>query len=169
LGGGLFIFDLMQPAIEGGTGDAEIAGDLSPGDLEGLDVPEDEPSLADGVSWVPALSVEVLRQDRDLHFELVDPVFEKEDLRSFGISILGGQAFQAALAHPSREARREQGGPHQEGNGGIEDLEIVCHGALSEVLGRDRSPIEGHTIAAEGAKCQCGIRERKCLLFKGIG
>ena len=105
----------------------------------------------------------------DLHFELVDSVFEEENLLGFGISILGGQAIEATLPHTPRESRREQGGPHQEGNGGIEDLEIVCHGVLSEVLGRDRSPIEGHTIAAEGAKCQCGVRERKCRLFKGIG
>ena len=33
--------------------------------------------------------VEVFLQDRDLHFELVDPVFEEEDLLGFGVSILG--------------------------------------------------------------------------------
>ena len=50
-----------------------------------------------------------------------------------GSSILCSQSFQAALAHPSREPRREEGGSDEEGNSGTEDLEIVCHGALSEV------------------------------------
>jgi len=81
--------------------DAEIAGDLSPGDLEGLHVPEDEESFTDGVSWVLALSVEVFLQDRDLHFELVDSVLQEEDLLGFGIDLPAGQAVQAALADPS--------------------------------------------------------------------
>jgi hypothetical protein len=51
--------------------------------------------------------------------------------------------------------------------GGIEDLDIVCHDTLSEVLGRDRSPFEGPTATSEGTKCQRGVRECKCLLFKG--
>jgi len=45
--GWLLIFDLLQPAIECGSGDAKMAGDLSPGDLGGLRMPEDEKSFAD--------------------------------------------------------------------------------------------------------------------------
>lgn len=77
-----------------------------------------------------------------------------EKLRS-GLETIGG------------EPRYEQGGSDQEGNGGIEDLEIVCHDTLSKILGRDRSPFEGPTVTSDGAKCQRGVRECKCLLFKG--
>ena len=64
-----------------------------------------------------------------------DPVFEKENLLGFGVGIPAGQAFEASLAPPSREPSREQDGPDEEGNGGIEDVEILYHGALSEVQG----------------------------------
>ena len=62
--GRLLIFDLVQPPIECGSGDAEIPGDLSSGDLEGLHMPEDEKPFADGVSWILALLVEVFLKDR---------------------------------------------------------------------------------------------------------
>jgi len=81
--------------------DAEIAGDLSPGDLEGLHVPEDEESFTNGVPWALTLLVEMLPQDRDLHFELIDPVFEEEDLPGLGIGIFGGQSFEPTLANLS--------------------------------------------------------------------
>jgi hypothetical protein len=64
-------------------------------------------------------------------YDELGPAFEKEDFPRFGASIFGGQAFQAALAHPSREARREEGGSDQEGHGGGDDLEIVYQGASS--------------------------------------
>ncbi len=108
------IFDLVQPAVEGGAGDAEVSGDSASGDLEGLDVPEDEQPLVNGISWAPAVSMEVLLQDRDLHFELVDPVFEEEDFLSLGIDIFAGQSFEASPANPSREPHREQGGPDEQ-------------------------------------------------------
>lgn len=57
----------------------------------------------DGISWAPALPVQVLLQDRDLPLELVDSVFEKEDFLSFGVGISVGQAFEATLANASRE------------------------------------------------------------------
>ena len=112
--GGFLIFDLVQPAVERGSGDAEIAGDLSPGDLEGLHVPEDEEPLADIVSRLLILLMEVFLQDRDLHFELVDPVFEEDDFLGFGVSIPGCQSFEVSLAHASRESGREQGGSDEQ-------------------------------------------------------
>ena len=90
-----------------------------------------------------ALLVELFLKDRDLHFELVDPVFEKEDLLGFGVGIPAGQAFQASLAHPSRESSRQQGGSDEQGDGGIEDVEILCHGALSEVWGAIEAQSKG--------------------------
>jgi len=89
--GWLLIFDLVQPTVERGPGDTEIPGDLAPGDLEGLHVPEDEKPLTNRVSRVLALLVEVFLKDRDLHFELVDPVFEKEYFFGFGICVHGSQ------------------------------------------------------------------------------
>jgi len=99
--GGFFIFDLVQPSAEGGSGDAEIAGDLPPGDLEGFRIPEDQKSLTDLISRFLALLGVLFLKDRDLHFELIDPVFEKEDLLGFGIDIHGSQSLQASPADPS--------------------------------------------------------------------
>ena len=48
--GWLLIFDLVQPTVECGSGNAEIPGDLSLGDLEGFHMPEDEEPLADLIS-----------------------------------------------------------------------------------------------------------------------
>lgn len=53
----------------------------------------------------------------------------------FGINVVGGQWFQASPPNPSGEASRQQGGPDEDGDCGIEDVEIVCHGALSEWQG----------------------------------
>ena len=75
--GGLLIFDLVQPAVERGSGDAEISPDLSPGDLEGLHMPEDQESFADFISRLLALLVDLFLEDRQLHLELVDLIFEK--------------------------------------------------------------------------------------------
>jgi len=61
---GLLIFNLVQPAVERGSGDAEIPGNLPPGDLEGLYMPQDEKPFVNGVSWVLALLVELLLKDR---------------------------------------------------------------------------------------------------------
>jgi hypothetical protein len=64
-------------------------------------------------------------------FASLAPVFEKEDLAGFGISILGGRAFEAALTDPACEACREQGGWNDEGDGSVEDIDIICHGDSS--------------------------------------
>jgi hypothetical protein len=48
--GGLLIFDLVEPAVQGGSSDSEIPRDLSTGDLKGLQMPEDEEPLADFIS-----------------------------------------------------------------------------------------------------------------------
>ena len=62
---------------------------------------------------------------------MVGPVSEGESVRGFGIDIPAGQAVQASFANPPREPRRKQGGPDEEGDGSVEDLEIVCHGDSS--------------------------------------
>jgi len=58
--------------------------------------------------------VEVFLQNRDLHFELADPVFEKENLLGFGVDIPARQTSEASLAHASREPRRQQGGSDEQ-------------------------------------------------------
>ena len=63
-------------------------------------MPKDEEPLTDLISRLRALLAELFLQDRDLHFELVDPVFEEEDFSSFGIDIPAGQALEAASANP---------------------------------------------------------------------
>ena len=47
---GRVIFDLVQPPIEGGSGDPEVPRNLPPGGLKGLHMLEDEESLAE-VLW----------------------------------------------------------------------------------------------------------------------
>ena len=134
----------MEPAAEGGSSDAEIPGDLSPGDLGGFHVPEDKESFTNGVSWALALLVEMPLQDRYLHFELIDPVVEKEDFLGLGILGHGSQSFQASPADSSREPSRQQGGSDEERNGGIEDVKVLGHDASFDASAGDPSQIEGH-------------------------
>jgi len=133
--------------------DAEIAGDFSLGDLEGLHVPKDEQSLVNGVSWALALLMGMLLQDRDLHFKLVDPVFEKEDLLGLRVNVSADQSFEAAPAHPSRETSREQGGSDEQRDSGIEDVEILCHGASSRAPRNDAAGANSSdSIASNGGR-----------------
>jgi len=99
----------VQPPVECGSRDAEIRGNLSPGYLEGLHVPEDEKLFADGLSWVlPSLGGRLLVNGY-LHFERIQPVFEKEDFLGLVVSIHGGQSFQISPANPPGESSRQQG------------------------------------------------------------
>jgi hypothetical protein len=79
-----------------------------------------------------------------------------------------GQGFEPArdLADGA-EPSGQQGGSDEEGNGSVEDVEIACHGTLSEVLARDPKPIEGPTVASEGAKCRHGICRCTYLYLRG--
>jgi hypothetical protein len=94
-------------------------------------MPEDEKPFTDLISWLFAPIVELFLKDRELHFELIDPVFEKEDFLGFGIRVYGSQSFQASPTDPSRESGGQQGGSDEEREGGVENVEALCHGASS--------------------------------------
>ena len=100
----------MQPPVERGSGDAKILGDLSPGYLERFHMPKDEKPFANGVSGVLPSLGELFLKDRDLHFELVNLVFQKEDFLGFGVGVHGGESFQTSSSDPSQESSRQQGG-----------------------------------------------------------
>ena len=99
--GRLLIFDLVQPSVERGSGDTEIPENLPPGDLEGLHMPENEESLPHLISWLLALLTDLFLKDRNLHFELIDPVFKEENLSGFGVAVHVRKAFEASLADSS--------------------------------------------------------------------
>jgi hypothetical protein len=120
-------------------------------------LPENEESLPHLISWLLALLVEVFLKDRGLHFEVVDPVFEEEDLPGFEIDVPGGQAFEVSLAYTSRESGGQQHGSDEQGNSGIEDIEVFCHARSSKTSqnGATEADSRGST-ALDGAKCQPG-------------
>ncbi len=101
IAGRLLIFDLVQPSVERGSGDAKILDNFPPGYLEGFHVPEDEKPFVDGVSWVLASLVELFLKDGYLHLELAHLVFEKEYLLGLGIGVHSRKAFEAAFANSS--------------------------------------------------------------------
>ena len=110
-----------------------------------------------GVSWALALLAEMLLQDRDLHFELVDPVFEEENLLGFDIDVPGGQPLEASPANPSREAGCEQHGSDEQGNGGIDEVEVLCRGASSKAPSNGASEANpGDSIARNGGRESAG-------------
>jgi hypothetical protein len=104
-----------------------------------VDRPEDQEPFADLISRLLALLTVVFLEDRDLHLELVDPVFEKEDLLGFGVDVHGRQSFQASPANLSRESGSQQHGSAEQGNGGIE---VLCHSTSSKGLPGDRPQFE---------------------------
>jgi hypothetical protein len=95
-------------------------------------VPEDQEPFPHLIAWFLALLGELLLQDRELHFELVDAVFEEEDLSGFRVDVPAGQTVEVSLTHPPRESRREEGGFDEERDRGVEDLEILCHASSSK-------------------------------------
>ena len=85
----------------------------------------------------------------ELHFELVDSVFQEEDFLGFGIDIPAGQTFEVSLAHAPRETRREQGGSDEEGDGSVEDIEVLRHANSSKAPQNDGSQANsGASIAS---------------------
>ena len=60
---------------------------FSSGYPEGLDMPEDKQSLSKRVSRLLLLLLNPLPENRHLHFELVDLVFQKWDFLVFGVGI----------------------------------------------------------------------------------
>jgi hypothetical protein len=72
-------------------------------------MPEDEQPLADTVPWLLALLIGVFLKDRDLHFKLVESVFEEEDLLGFGVGIPGSQSLEVSPANPAGESSCQQG------------------------------------------------------------
>ena len=82
---------------------------------------------------------------------MIDSVFEEEDFFGFGIGVPSGQSLQASSSNPSRESRGQQGGFDEERDGGIEEVEVFCHGALSRLSGAVGANSQG-IIASGGAK-----------------
>jgi len=97
-------------------------------------MPEHQKPLADVISRLRAFSGVLFLTDRDLHFKLVDLVFEKENLLSFSVSVLGCQSFGASFAGPPGESGGQQSGPNERGNGRIKDVEVLCHRTCSHGL-----------------------------------
>ena len=64
--------------------------------MQGFDMPEDKQSLSKRVSWLLLSLLNPLLENRHLHFELVDLVFEKEDFLVFGLGVHGRKAFEAS-------------------------------------------------------------------------
>lgn len=64
-------------------------------------------------------------------------------LGGLGVGIHARQSFQASPANPAREPSGQQGGSDEEGDGGVEDVEVLCHGALSEVWGAIQAKRKG--------------------------
>ena len=163
------IFNLVQPAVKRGSSNTEIPGDLPSGNLESFHMPEDEKPFMNSVSWALALLAEVFLKDRQLHFELVDPVFEEEDLLGFGVGIPAGQLFEASLANPPRESGRKQSSLDDERDGGTDDVEVLYHGALSKLSGAVGANSQGIIASDRGQNASPESSGHKCLLFKGIG
>jgi hypothetical protein len=59
------------------------------------------------------------------------------------------------MARLSGESSGQQGGPDEERNGGVEDVDVLGHDASFDGSVGDPSQIEGHTVALEGVQCQC--------------
>ena len=70
------------------------------------------------------------------HFELIYPVFEKEDFPGFGVGVHDGQPFQASLADPTGESSGQQGG--------VEDIEVLCHDESFQASGSEGCRLERH-------------------------
>ena len=92
-------------------------------------MPKDQEPFADTIPRLRSLLVNVFLKNRDLHFQLVDSVIEKEDLLGFGVNIHGGKAFEASFTGSSGESGRQQGGFDDQGNTVADDLEVLIHRA----------------------------------------
>jgi len=129
--------------------------------LECFDMPEDERPFANSVSWVLGSFGDLPLQNGHLHFELVHLVFEKEEFPGFGVGTHGDQSFQAAFSDPSRESGREQRGFYEERDGGVEDVEVLCHGTFFKAPGNHGSRFEHGIAASDGVKCEQAAGEGK--------
>ncbi len=74
---------------------------FSSGYPNGLDMPEDKQSLSKRVSGLFLSLLNPLLENRHLHFELIDLIFQKEDFLVFGVGVHGRKAFEASLTNSS--------------------------------------------------------------------
>jgi hypothetical protein len=68
---------------------------------KGFDLPKDKQSLSKCVSQLFLSLLNPLLENRHLHFELVDLIFQKEDFLVFGVGVHGSKAFEASLTNSS--------------------------------------------------------------------
>ena len=95
------IVDLMEPTVKSGSGDAYMLCHFSSGYPEGLDMSDDKQSLSKRVSRLFLSLLNPLLENRHLHFELVDLIFQEEDFLVFFTDVHGGKTSQTAFPSPS--------------------------------------------------------------------
>ena len=74
---------------------------FSSGYPKGLDMPEDKQPLPKRISRLFLSLLNPLLENRHLHFELVDLIFQKEDFLVFGVGVHGSKPFEALLTNSS--------------------------------------------------------------------
>ena len=64
-------------------------------------MPEYQQPFSNGVSWLFLMLFNAFQEDGDLGIELVDLIYQEEDLFVFLVNIHDRQAFEASLTNPS--------------------------------------------------------------------
>lgn len=107
-----------------------MLGHFSSGYPKGFDMPEDKESLSKRVSRFLLSLLNPLLENRHLHFELVDLVFEKDDFLVFGVGVHGHKAFEASLTDSSRESGGQNGRFDDQRNSIADDVQVLIHTAV---------------------------------------
>jgi len=87
------VIDLMEPTIKSGSGDPQMLSNLSPWYLKGFHMPEYKQPFSNSVTGLLPLLLDSLLENRHLHFELADIIFQEEHFFVFCIGVSGRKAF----------------------------------------------------------------------------